>query len=136
VEFPPGLVQPSAESVFFELALLDIVPVIAHPERNLVFSSDPARLESLIEKGAVSQVTAGSLLGDFGRRAQHAGEDFIRRGLACVIASDSHSVERRAPRMQAARERVNKLFGSDAESGLFDTNPAAIIRSEKLPWGI
>lgn len=136
VEFPPGHVPSSAESVFFELALLGVVPVIAHPERNLVFSSEPHRLEALLEKGAIAQVTAGSILGDFGRRAQHAGEEFIRSGLASVIASDSHGVDRRSPRMRAARERVVKLFGKEADAGLFDANPTAIVRSEKLPWEI
>ena len=38
VEFPPGWVSPQAAAVFHELRVLGVVPVIAHPERNLVFA--------------------------------------------------------------------------------------------------
>lgn len=135
VEFPAGNVPASARAVFFELSLMNVVPVVAHPERNLVFSGDPSRLAALVEAGAVAQVTAGSLVGDFGKRAQMAAEAFIRGGLAAVVASDAHSVDRRAPRMQAARERVARLFGKAVEDGLFGANPTAIIKSEDLPFG-
>src|ERR1019366_7253182 len=60
VELAPGL-----GPAFHELHLLNLVPVVAPPERNLVFARNPDRLESLVSRGAVAQVTAGSLLGEF-----------------------------------------------------------------------
>ncbi|MEO6324199.1 MAG: CpsB/CapC family capsule biosynthesis tyrosine phosphatase [Thermoanaerobaculia bacterium] len=134
VEFPAGQVMESAEAVFHELSVLDIVPVIAHPERNMVLSRDPERLARLMERGALSQVTAASVLGEFGARAQHATEEFLRLGLVSVIASDSHSVKVRPPRMTAAREKVRKHWGAEVEQALFVANPEAIVRSAPLPW--
>ena len=134
VEFPASQVLESAEAVFHELSVMDVVPVIAHPERNLAFSREPARLERLLDRGAITQVTAGSVIGEFGHRAQSAAEEFLRLGLVNVIASDSHSVKMRPPRMAAARERVRKHFGADVEQGLFDTNPEAIVHSRPLAW--
>jgi protein-tyrosine phosphatase len=136
VEFAPGLVPASAEPAFHELALLNVVPVVAHPERNLVFARDPERLESLVSRGAVAQVTAGSLLGEFGNLAQAAAEEFFKRGLVHVVASDAHSLEVRPPRLAAAREKVRKAWGAEAEAGLFEGNPRAIVRNEPLPWGL
>jgi len=135
VEFELGLVPASAGPAFHELAVLNIVPVVAHPERNLVFARDPERLESLVSRGAVAQVTAGSLLGEFGSLAQASAEEFFKRGLVHVVASDAHSLER-PPRMAAARERVRKAWGAEAAAGLFEENPRAIIRNEPLPWGL
>ncbi len=134
VEFGPGFVPPTAEAAFHELAVLGAVPVVAHPERNLDFARNPARLESLVAKGALLQVTAGSLVGDFGKTAQSFAEDLVSRGLVHLVASDAHSVDRRPPRMTAARERVRRMWGAEVEEGLFEANPKAIVENEGLAW--
>lgn len=132
VEFPATQLPPSAESVFHELSLLAITPVIAHPERNLVLAGEPARLERLIDLGGIAQVTAGSIVGDFGRAAAAAATEMIRRGLIHVVASDSHSLSRRPPRMSAAREQIRK-WSTEVEEVLFESNAAAIVANEPLP---
>ena len=134
IEFAPAFVPANAEATFHELVVLNVVPVIAHPERNFVFARSPERLESLVARGAVAQLTAGSLLGEFGKLAQLAGEEFLRQGLAHVVASDTHSIDVRPSRMAAARELVRRTFGAEIEEGLFEANPNAIVRNEPLPW--
>lgn len=134
VEFPPGYVSPEAAAVFHELSVMGIVPVVAHPERNLVFSRDPGLLGTLVDSGAIAQVTAGSILGEFGRGARAAAEAMIGSGLAHLVASDAHDLKRRPPRMAAARAKVRAQFGAGAEEGLFDANPAAIVEDRDLPW--
>jgi protein-tyrosine phosphatase len=134
IEFAPGHVPPSIVSVFHELRILGIHPVIAHPERHLVFVRHPERLKELAERGALVQITAGSLLGDFGRAAQRACEDFFRLGIVHAISSDAHSVSRRPPRMAAARKRIRKKWGTEAERGLFVENPEAILASRPVPF--
>jgi protein-tyrosine phosphatase len=132
VEFPPGYVSPGAAGTFHELVIMDRVPVIAHPERNLVFARDLGKLAALVEKGALAQVTAGSLTGDFGRSARTAAFEMLRGGLAHLVASDAHSPEQRPPRMAAAREAVRKELGAEAEERLFVKNPEAVVRSEPV----
>ena len=134
VEFPPGYVAPGAAAAFHELSVMGIVPVVAHPERNLVFAREPGRLAELVEAGAIGQVTAGSLTGEFGRSARAAAEGMIGDGLAHFVASDAHDPKRRPPRMAAARERARKLWGAEVEAGLFDANPAAVVADRELPW--
>ena len=134
IEFGPGHVPPSIMSVFHELRVLGVHPIIAHPERHLVFARQPERLAELVTRGALVQITAGSLLGDFGRTAQKACEDFFRLGIVHAIASDAHSMSQRPPRMAPARERVRKKWGADAERGLFVDNPEAILASRPVPF--
>lgn len=134
LEFPAGAVPPTTDAVFHELELLGVTPVIAHPERSRVFGSDPKRLEELVSRGALTQITAGSLLGDFGDGALAACEEFFRRGLVHLVASDAHSVDRRPPRLAAARRYVQRNWGKEAETGLFENNPEALLRSDQLPW--
>jgi protein-tyrosine phosphatase len=134
LEFPPRDVPASAESAFHELGLLDVTPVIAHPERNAAFAEDPDRLERLVSRGGVVQLTAASLLGDFGQTARLACADFYRRGLVHLVGSDAHSLDRRPPRLAEARALVLREWGQEAEAGLFEENPQALLTSQPLPW--
>ncbi|HEX7613883.1 MAG TPA: CpsB/CapC family capsule biosynthesis tyrosine phosphatase [Thermoanaerobaculia bacterium] len=134
IEFSPGHVPPLIVSVFHELRVLGLHPIIAHPERHPVFARQPERLAEFVKRGALVQITAGSLLGDFGKTAQKACEDFFRLGLVHAIASDAHSMSQRPPRMAPAHERVRKKWGADVARGLFIDNPEAILASQPVPF--
>lgn len=134
VEFMPGYVPPSVEASFHELWILGMTPVIAHPERNLVLAAEPERLGALVEAGAVVQLTAGSLTGQFGPGALRAAEHFLRVGIAQLVASDAHSTDVRPPGLGKAREKVRWL-GEEAVHGIFEANPAAVLVGGDLPWG-
>lgn len=134
VEFPPGWVSPRAGEVFHELRVLGVVPVVAHPERNIVFAREPERLAALVDRGAVVQVTAASLLGEAGRAALAAAEAFLKAEMVHLVASDAHSMAARPPRLAAARERVRRERGAEVEEGLFVANPKALLAGEELPW--
>ena len=132
VEFPATRIPENAESVLYEMTLIGVKPVIAHPERNAVFAESPERLERFIEIGALTQVTAASITGAFGKQAYAAAEEFFRRGLVHTVASDAHSVDRRPPAMAAAREAVKARWGIEAEALLFDEIPNAIVKNESV----
>jgi protein-tyrosine phosphatase len=132
VEFPATRLPESAESVFFELSLIGVIPIIAHPERNLVFVEQPEKLARLVSLGARTQITAGSLFGFFGRTAQQACELFFDRDLVHLVASDAHSTKRRPPQLAQAREIIKKNWGSDAETRLFDINPSLLIQNQPI----
>ncbi len=132
-EFGPSSVPPSAVGAFHELRVLGLHPIVAHPERHPVFARQPERLAELVARGALVQITAGSLVGDFGKSAQKACENFLKLGLVHVVASDAHSMAQRPPRMAPARERVRKKWGADVERALFVDNPEAILDSRPVP---
>jgi protein-tyrosine phosphatase len=134
LEFPPGELLVGTEGILHELALIGVTPIIAHPERSRTLSDDPAVLEDLVERGALVQVTAASVLGEFGAGPLAASAEFFRRGLVHLVASDAHSLLRRPPRLAAARRRVRREWGEEVEIGIFDSNPLAVIRSRALPW--
>ena len=46
--------------------------LLAHPERSMSFQRDPGLLASLVDQGALAQVTVGSLTGHFGETAQRS----------------------------------------------------------------
>lgn len=134
LELPPDASLRAAERAFHELVLLDVTPVVAHPERHRLFRKDPGELARLVRGGAAAQLTAGSLLGEFGDAARSAARDLLDLGLATLVASDAHDLVRRPPRLAEAREFVRRTWGAEAELGLFEANPRAVLESRPLPW--
>lgn len=130
VEFPLSVFPSYVEQILFELQLRQLVPVIAHPERNSTIAADPQRLLRLVERGMLVQVTAGSILGIFGARTRETAESLLTRRLAHVIASDAHSAGGRAPVLSAAMRRASELIGEEAARAMVTSVPAAILRND------
>jgi protein-tyrosine phosphatase len=81
IELPFDFWPPFTEQALFDLQLRGIVPIIAHPDRYRAVQTDPNRLVPLIERGALAQLTAGSLLGDFGPGPQRCAEALLKQNL-------------------------------------------------------
>src|SRR5436305_6225172 len=134
VEFASNNVPPLVREPLYRVQLDGWMPVIAHPERNLVFQSKPEFLASLIRMGVKTQVTTGSVTGEFGPAAEAAAIDWLKRGWVHVMATDAHNVTKRPPRFRAARERVAELVGEEIAQSLFVDNPKSIVESRGLVY--
>jgi protein-tyrosine phosphatase len=107
-----------------------ITPVLAHPERNADVQAQPERLVSLVRAGVLVQITAASVDGRVGRRAQQCGLVLIKQGLAHMLASDAHHASVRAVGMTEAAETVG---GGPLAAWLTREVPAAILDGRDLP---
>lgn len=105
--------------------------VLAHPERCPAFQRDPAQFERLAAEGCLAQVTAGALVGRFGRTVQEFGDRLVREGLAQDISSDAHSATRRPPGIRP--ELVEAGFGEQAD-WLGHEVPYAILTGAPIPF--
>ncbi len=114
LEFPSNRVPQNIENLLYELQILNITPVMAHPERNLELANNPDRLWELVQSGARSQVTAHSINGlFFGKKVQRAALDICERNLAHVIASDVHNTGPRDYGLQQAFDLIGTRLGPD-----------------------
>ncbi len=118
------------EDALFSLRASGIRPVLAHPERNAEVQAQPERLVSLVQSGALVQVTAASVDGRIGRRAQECGLKLVARGLAHLLASDAHHASVRAVGMAEAAEAVG---GGPLGAWLTQEVPAAIVGDTQIP---
>lgn len=129
VEFPSDSVPGYAEQLFFQLQTEGYTPVIAHPERNKEFATNPKRLMDFVSSGALSQVTTSSLTGEFGQNVQDLAFVFLRNGLSQIVASDAHSTRRRTFYWEAAKEAVVEELGEEQWETLV-TNAKAVVTDE------
>ena len=126
LEFPHGEIPFAAERMTDWLLQRDILPMIAHPERNKGVMRAPSRLKPFIEQGCLLQVTAGSVAGSFGPAAQAIAHDLLQQGLVTVLATDAHNVDYRPPVLTDGLQQAAQLVG--------DAKAEALVR--QTPWQI
>lgn len=134
VEFAAQAIPPHIEQPFYRLQLAGHVPVIAHPERNLVLQSKPELMEALLLHGARMQITAGSLTGEFGRKAKASAESLLRLRRVHFVATDAHNTTSRPPRARAAMAILTELVGECVARSLTHDNPLAVVENRTLPY--
>ncbi|MGM0238768.1 tyrosine-protein phosphatase [Enterococcus sp. AZ103] len=111
IEFPTMEVPAYAEQLFFQLIEQGHVPVIVHPERNVIFSQNPNRLLPFLEMGTLTQLTAPSIVGFFGKKIQKAAKLMLENNLVYMVASDAHSIKDRGFYLKEAYQEIEKMFG-------------------------
>jgi protein-tyrosine phosphatase len=133
VEFNEISIPPSMDDILHGLQLKGLRPIITHPERNAILRRQPERLAKWARLGCFVQVTAGSLTGTFGPRAQENSLCWIAQGYVHFVASDAHNTKRRPLRLQPAYDVVRKQFGAEKARALFIENPLAAFEGRDLP---
>jgi protein-tyrosine phosphatase len=133
LEFGPDGGLPMAVDLVHELSVAGWRPVVAHPEFVHWLAEDPETLARLVSLGALAQVTAMSVTGDFGRRAQADCARWIDRGLVHFVASDAHDLVRRPPGLRRAWEAIAARWGEEAARELILDNPRAVADNRLLP---
>ena len=131
VEFPANHVPHYAEQLFYKIQMYGLIPIIVHPERNSQIIEQPDKLYNLIEKGAVSQITAASICGYFGRKIQKFSTQLIEANLAHVVASDAHNTTNRSFKMMEAFDIIEKEFGTEI-AYLFKENADFIVSGKVI----
>ena len=132
LEFPPDIVFPGSKEYILNITADGFIPIICHPERNLVFQQNPLLLYQLLQVGALSQVDAGSIRGDFGITAYSTSMDLLKFNLVHVIASDCHNLEFHVPGLSFL---YNKLRGIEKEKidMMVEKIPLAIVSNNAPP---
>ncbi len=110
-----------------------ITPIISHPERNLVIQHDIDILYELVSMGALCQVTAMSITGDFGEMVMQCAERLLRHRLVHVIASNAHSSDSRPPVLSQAVEAAAEILGNYDDAERMVKEVPALILSEDMP---
>jgi protein-tyrosine phosphatase len=133
VETPYGPLPDHFEELLFRMTVREFRVLLAHPERNPSLQRRPERLSRLLERGVLTQVTAGSLV-NAARRApsRRLAEALVAEGRAHVLASDAHrAVGTRPVGLSAAAEAANQLARGSGRRLTVD-NPAAILTGGKV----
>ncbi|MGP4038821.1 tyrosine-protein phosphatase [Gracilibacillus sp. D59] len=112
VELPSNHVPRYTKQLMFDLQLQGIKPIIVHPERNKELIENPNILYDLVSNGTLTQVTAASVSGKFGKKIRKFSIQLIDANLTHFIASDAHNITSRGFVMQEAHNVIKDEFGT------------------------
>jgi protein-tyrosine phosphatase len=132
VEFPMSHIFSGIKELFFDLMSEGIVPIIAHPERNVVFMENPSFLYDLLRMGVLSQANSGSFLSFYGRRVAEAANRFLSWNYIHFLGSDSHNDRSMAPQLSEAVFLLENRIGKDAARTVVWDNPQAVLDNEDI----
>jgi protein-tyrosine phosphatase len=135
VEFPDESLAGMPQ-VLSALQRRGLVPIMTHPERQNRLREIPPEFLEWIRQGCLVQLTAQSLLGRFGKRAEESAWQMIERGLAHFVASDGHDEHDRTPRLDTAFEAVARRVSRAAAERLFLENPKAVLAGNKITGAV
>lgn len=113
VELPSASVPRYTSQMLYDIQMAGYIPIIVHPERNRELIDNPNLLYELVSKGALTQVTAGSLTGRFGKKIETFSHELIEANLTHFVASDAHNTASRKFNLQAALEIIQSNYGVD-----------------------
>lgn len=129
LEFPHGEIPFGAEQLTAWLLQRNIVPMIAHPERNKGIMRAPSRLKPFLKQGCLLQVTASSVTGYFGQAVQKIAHELLAQGVVTILASDAHNLQHRPPILSEGMQYAARIVGDTEAEALVKQNPWEIVQS-------
>lgn len=134
VEMPFFGEHSFVEPALAQLQAQGLTPVLAHPERIEAFQRNPELLRRFVERGMLSQITRGSLLGHWGEPALLLALRALREGMAHILSSDTHSPRgKRTPELQRATAIAAEIVGPDRAAAMISAVPKAMLEGKPLP---
>ena len=132
VEFPMQGIPRFVSDRFFKLVLDGMIPIIAHPERNLGIIRHPERAFEFVQQGALLQMNAGSILGRHGPQVRDTAMILLNSNLIHFCASDGHNTTSRPLKLRSAYSAVAEGWGKDCARLLFKDNPRKALHGEEI----
>lgn len=132
LELPSSTVPLYTKDIIITLKAEGYTPIIAHPERNLGVAHNPLKLLPLIQQGALTQVTAGSLAGHFGKSVQQLALNLVQANYVHTYGSDAHDIKRRPFLFKAGLNYLEKQKEFSAINRLLENNER-IIGNKPIP---
>ena len=132
VEPPDYGIPPGLTETFYELELAGLSPILTHPERNPTLQAEPERMRPWLRGGLLVQVTADSLTGHKGRRAERMAHMLLEKRWVHFLATDAHNTTSRPPRMREAHDLVAAKYSASYAHALCVTNPLAAFLGKQF----
>ena len=89
-ELPMNAEPMNLYDMVYEMQQYKIVPILAHPERYSFVQTDPELIYDLIDKGVLMQANYGSIIGQYGKKAQMIVQKFLENNMIHMLGTDVH----------------------------------------------
>jgi len=128
LELPSQFIHKSVIRLINQFQYMGITPLIIHPERNIAIQNDISLLYDFILAGSLSQITAGSLMGEWGEAAFTCCREILEQKMVHFMASDAHSSHTRPPKLSKAFIKLSSLVGKNQAKRMTFDGPQTVLK--------
>lgn len=131
-EMPLNAEPMNLYDVIYSLQENKIIPVLAHPERYSFVQKEPELINDLIEKGVLMQANFGSILGQYGEKAQIIVRKFFEANMIHFLGSDVHRQNTIYKRIPKALNEIRNIIGAEKLEELTTKNPMLALSNKRI----
>lgn len=132
MELPMQEIPSFTEQIIFDLLVENIIPIITHPERYFDIWKDPNKLFKLVQKGALTHVNTGSLMGKYGKKSLNTAKILLSHNLIHMIGSDVHSSSNGYYPLSKGVNEVAKIVGLERAEKMATSIPEKVVNGERI----
>ena len=131
-ELPLNVEPLNLYDAIYEMQQYKLVPILAHPERYSFVQKEPELIYDLVEKGVLMQANYGSIIGQYGTKAQMIVKKFFEGNMIHLLGSDVHRQNTIYPKIPQILSELNSLIGEEKLKELTTTNPNLVIHNKRI----
>ena len=125
-EFPADASPDFFQDTLQSILALGYIPLIAHPERYLAVCQMPQIVGPWLDMGCHLQLTGGSIMGEYGKTAQHTAVFLLQQDLVACVASDAHGLHHRSNFLLDVYNHLSLRYSKHYAGCLMYENPMGI----------
>ena len=130
MELPLNTEVKYLEYVLDYLKSINVIPILAHPERYKCVHAKPKLIQDYIDKGCLIQCNFGSIIGLYGNKAKHIIKTLLKNRQVNFLGSDSHREDSIYKKIPDAAKKIKKIIGEEDLYKLTYSNPQKIINNK------
>ena len=127
-EMPLNAEPLNLYDIIYEMQQYKIVPILAHPERYSFVQQDPELIYDLIQKGVLMQANYGSIIGQYGEKAQVIVKKFFENNMIHMLGSDVHRQNTIYPKIPEILMEINE----EKLKELTTINPRLVLQNKRI----
>lgn len=131
-ELPMNAEPMNLYDMVYEMQQYKIVPILAHPERYSFVQTDPELIYDLIDKGVLMQANYGSIIGQYGKKAQMIVQKFLENNMIHMLGTDVHRQNTIYPKIPEIILELKALIGEEKVKELTTINPELVINNKRI----
>lgn len=131
-EMPLNSEPMNLYDVIYSLQENKLIPVLAHPERYTFIQKEPELAYDLIEKGVLMQANYGSILGQYGEKAELIVRKFLESNMIHFLGSDVHRQNTIYKNIPQALDEIRAIVGDEKLEELTTENPKLALNNKRI----
>lgn len=120
------------DDIIFKIKSLNMIPIIAHPERYSYVQEDPNMLIPLIEQGVLFQGNYASVIGSYGTQAKKTIKKLLKANMIHFLGTDCHRKNSIYSQMKEIMIELEKIICKEKIKELSTVNPRHILENKEL----